>query len=78
MYGRVIFTQVLIWFAFYMIIHFSPHDHVGYKLVLFLVFLYLNWTVSFQLLKREKELFILLMMTTFGSFVIDVLFFVIA
>ncbi|WP_226658486.1 hypothetical protein [Pseudalkalibacillus hwajinpoensis] len=73
MYGRVIFIQGLIWLGYYMIIYFSPHDHVDYKIVLFLVFLYLNWTVSFQLLKREKELLILLFITTSGSFIMDIL-----
>ncbi|MCA0174477.1 hypothetical protein [Bacillus sp. RAR_GA_16] len=77
MYGRVIVLQVLIWFAYYMVIHFSPHDHVDYKVVLFLVFLYLNWTVSFQLFKRGKELFILLMITTTGTFIMDILIIVI-
>lgn len=77
MYGRVVFIQVLIWFGYYIIIHFSPHDHVDYKIVLFLVFLYLNWTVSFQLLKRVKVLFVLLFITTSMSFIMDILFIVI-
>ncbi|WLR59602.1 hypothetical protein [Guptibacillus hwajinpoensis] len=74
MYGKVICIQLLIWFAFFQLIYYSPQDHIGFKILLFLVFLYLICTISVQMIRRGRELIYLIPFSTTLALIITYLY----
>ncbi|MBN8207308.1 hypothetical protein JI666_00950 [Bacillus sp. NTK071] len=63
-HGGVLFIQLCIWFAFFLIIHQSGHDHLSYKVMLFFVFLYLICTLTVRLISKNKVILILMILST--------------
>ncbi|MDP4553168.1 hypothetical protein Q9251_20025 [Alkalihalobacillus macyae] len=63
-HGGVLFIQLCIWFAFFLVIHQSGNDHLSYKVMLFFVFLYLICTITVKLIAKSKAILILMSLST--------------
>ncbi len=77
MYVKVIIVQLTIWFGFFYIVHLSSQDHIEFKMILFLVFLYLIFIISFNMLSGIKNVLFLVAISTVLSLFIRFLFIII-
>ncbi|MGA9287086.1 MAG: hypothetical protein WBV93_01955 [Anaerobacillus sp.] len=73
-YVKVLFVQLTIWFAFFYIVHLSAQDHIEFKLILFLVFLYLIFIISFWMLSGIKIVLSLVSISTVLALILQCLY----
>ncbi len=74
MYAKVLFVQLTFWFAFFYIVHLSVQDHIEFKLILFLVFLYLIFIISYWMLSRIKIVLSLVSISTVLALILQCLY----